>query len=192
MRVLVAYGSVNGATKELAEAIAADLRVRGVDADVANAIAVSDLDGYDAAVIGASLYWDRWQPDARALVLRCAEQLRAMPVWFFSSGPTDGSAAGGALAPVAEVQRLARSIDIAGHATFGGLMTTAPGQLVRRFTPATRVGDFRDRDQVSEWVARIAKTLRGRVSEGIPQPRSNGLSASDRAIGPSRADTLSS
>jgi menaquinone-dependent protoporphyrinogen oxidase len=178
LRVLVAYGSVHGATGELAEAIAEDLIARRFDTDVANAIAVTDLDGYDAAVIGGSLYWGRWQPDARALVLRCAEQLRAMPVWLFSSGPTDGSAAGGSLAPVPEVQRLGRSIDIAGHTTLGGLMRAGPGQLVRRFTPATRAGDFRDRDQVTEWVARIAKTL-------------NDLSARDRAITPSRADTLS-
>jgi menaquinone-dependent protoporphyrinogen oxidase len=191
LRVLVAYGSVHGATGELAEAIAADLTARRFDTDVANAIAVTDLDGYDAAVIGGSLYWGHWQPDARGLVLRCAEQLRAMPVWLFSSGPTDGSAAGGSLAPVPEVQRLARSIDIAGHITFGGLMKAAPGQLVRRFTPATRTGDFRDRDQVTEWVARIAKSLHQRVTDGLPQPRDNDQSAGDRATTPSRADTLS-
>jgi menaquinone-dependent protoporphyrinogen oxidase len=160
MRILVASGSTHGATAELAAAVAEELTARGFTADVVNAADVSDLDGYDAAVIGGSLYWDRWQPDARGLVERCAEQLRGLPVWLFSSGPTDGSAAGGSLAPVPEVQRLARSIDIAGHMTFGGLMTSPPGQLVRRFTPATRVGDFRDRDQVSEWVARIAKALR--------------------------------
>jgi menaquinone-dependent protoporphyrinogen oxidase len=191
LRILVAYGSVHGATAELAEAIAADLIARRFDTDVANAITVTDLDGYDAAVIGGSLYWGRWQPDARALVLRCAEQLRAMPVWLFSSGPTDGSTAGGSLAPVPEVQRLARSIDIAGHSTFGGLMKAPPGQLVRRFTPATRTGDFRDRDQVTEWVARIAKTLHQRVTDGLPQPRAHDLSERDRAITPSRADMLS-
>jgi menaquinone-dependent protoporphyrinogen oxidase len=191
LRILVAYGSVHGATAELAAAIAEDLIARRFDTDLSKAIAVTDLDGYDAAVIGGSLYWGRWQPDARALVLRCAEQLRAMPVWLFSSGPTDGSAAGGSLAPVPEVQRLARSIDIAGHTTFGGQLKTPPGQLVRRFTPATRAGDFRDRDQVSEWVARITKTLHQRVADGLPQPRDNQLSDRDRAITRSPADTLS-
>jgi menaquinone-dependent protoporphyrinogen oxidase len=177
MRILVAYGSTHGATAELAEAVAEELTARGLTADVVNAAAVTDLDRYDAVVIGGSLYWDRWQPDARGLVERCTEQLRELPVWFFSSGPTDGSSAGGSLAPVPEVQRLARSVDIAGHTTFGGLMTEAPGRLVRRFTPATRVGDFRDRDQVTEWVARIAKALRPagadarRVTSTLPQPR---------------------
>jgi hypothetical protein len=92
---------------------------------------------------------------------------------------------------VPEVQRLARALDIAGHTTFGGLMTVAPGQLVRRFTPAKRAGDFRDRDQVTEWVTRIAKTLQHRVTAGLPQPRVHVESAGDRAIAPSRADTLS-
>jgi menaquinone-dependent protoporphyrinogen oxidase len=171
MRILVAYGSAHGATAELADAVAEELVARGFTADVVNAAEVTDLSGYDAAVIGGSLYWDRWQPDARGLVERCAAQLRDLPVWLFSSGPTDGSAAGGSLAPVPEVQRLARSIDIAGHTTFGGLMTSAPGRLVRRFTPATRVGDFRDRDQVTEWVSRIAKALHERAAQAVPQPR---------------------
>jgi menaquinone-dependent protoporphyrinogen oxidase len=181
MRILVAYGSTHGATAELAEAVAEELGARGFTADVVNAAEVTDLDRYDAVVIGGSLYWDRWQPDARGLVERCAEPLRELPVWFFSSGPTDGSAAGGSLAPVPEVQRLARSIDIAGHTTFGGLMTAAPGRLVRRLTPATRIGDFRDRDQVTEWVARIAKTLQQRVATGLPQPRETDVSVRDRA-----------
>jgi menaquinone-dependent protoporphyrinogen oxidase len=190
MRILVAYGSTHGATAELATAIAEELSARGFPADVENAATVTDLAGYDAAVVGGSLYWDRWQPDARGLVERCAEQLRTMPVWLFSSGPTDGSAAGGSLAPVPEVQRLARDIDIAGHTTFGGLMKVAPGRLVRNFTPATRAGDFRDRDQVTEWVARIAKGLRAHVTEGLPQPRDTDLSAVERAGARPDADTL--
>jgi menaquinone-dependent protoporphyrinogen oxidase len=190
MLILVAYGSTYGATAELAEAVADELRARGFTADVVNAAAVTELDRYDAVVIGGSLYWDRWQPDARGLVERCALQLRELPVWFFSSGPTDGSAAGGSLAPVPEVQRLARSIDIAGHTTFGGLMTTAPNRLVRRFTPASRVGDFRDRDQVTEWVTRIAKALRQRVADAVPQPRDTDLSAGDQAEIRSPADAV--
>jgi menaquinone-dependent protoporphyrinogen oxidase len=181
MRILVAYGSTHGGTAELARAVAEELVARGFTADVENAAAVTGMDGYDAAVVGGALYWDRWQPDAHGLVERCAEQLRAIPVWFFSSGPTDGSAAGGSLAPVPQVQRLARSVDIAGHITFGGIMTAPPGQLVRRFTPATRAGDFRDRDQVIEWVTRIAKALRPagqagrRVAAALPQPRDTDL-----------------
>jgi menaquinone-dependent protoporphyrinogen oxidase len=182
VRVLVAYGSTHGGTAELASAVAEELVARGFNAEVENAATVTDVTGYDAAIIGGSLYWDRWQHDARELVERCSDQLHAMPVWLFSSGPTDGSAAGGSLAPVPQVQRLARGIDIAGHTTFGGVMKSAPGQLLRRFTPATRVGDFRDRDQVSEWVARIAKSLRERVASGLPQPRDPDVSARDRAI----------
>jgi menaquinone-dependent protoporphyrinogen oxidase len=190
MRILVGYGSTHGATAQLAEAVAEELRARGFTAEVANAAAVTGLAGYDAVVIGGALYWDRWHPDARGLVERCAEELRDLPVWLFSSGPTDGSAAAGSLAPVPEVQRLARRIDIAGHTTFGGLMTTPPGQLVRRFTPAKRVGDFRDRDQVTEWVARIAKVLQHRVAAGLPQPREADPSAREAAVTRSPADTL--
>ena len=64
-RTLVAYGSKHGSTKEVATAIAADLRAAGHDVDLlsAGAAVVAGLDGYESVVIGGSLYLGRWHFD---------------------------------------------------------------------------------------------------------------------------------
>ena len=71
-RTLVAYGSKHGSTKEVATAIAADLRAAGHDVDLlsAGAAAVAGPDGYDSVVVGGSLYMGRWHADACRFVRR--------------------------------------------------------------------------------------------------------------------------
>jgi menaquinone-dependent protoporphyrinogen oxidase len=48
---------------------------------------VATLEGFDAVVVGSSIYTGRWLKPAKELVERNAEALRARPVWLFSSGP---------------------------------------------------------------------------------------------------------
>ena len=54
--VLVAYATRYGSTQEAAEAVAATLRERGLEAEVRPAREVRSLDGYNAVVLGAPLY----------------------------------------------------------------------------------------------------------------------------------------
>lgn len=77
-------------------------------------------DGFDAAVVGGSLYANLWHPAARRFVSRHAAKLREVPVWFFSSGPLDDSADLDTIGPVARVQSLMDRVGAQGHATFGG------------------------------------------------------------------------
>lgn len=66
MRVLVAFASKHGATGEIAEAIAAALRERGIEADVESVDAVIELDAYDAIVLGSAVYMGHWLDAAQA------------------------------------------------------------------------------------------------------------------------------
>jgi menaquinone-dependent protoporphyrinogen oxidase len=86
-RVLVAYGSKLGGTAGLAETVGDGLRRRGLTAEVRPAATVDSLEGYDAVIVGGALYAGRWHRDARRFVKRHARELRARPVWMFSSGP---------------------------------------------------------------------------------------------------------
>ena len=54
-RVLVAYATKHGATAEIAEAIADELRHAGHEADCLGAGEVTGLDSYDAAIIGSAV-----------------------------------------------------------------------------------------------------------------------------------------
>jgi menaquinone-dependent protoporphyrinogen oxidase len=157
-RVLVAYGSTRGGTAELAVMMANSLTARALSVDVRDAARVDDLDGYDAVIIGGALYNNRWHPEATELVNRFSLALRALPVWFFSSGPLDESAAGGDLAPIPQVRELARLIDIRSHMTFGGVLGRKPRGLGGLFSYG-QVGDFRDPHQVDVWVERLVHQL---------------------------------
>ncbi|HVT63727.1 MAG TPA: flavodoxin domain-containing protein [Mycobacteriales bacterium] len=159
VRVLVVYGSTRGGTAGLAHLVADAFVRHHIHAEVRRAGEVRSFGDYDAVIVGGALYSNRWHPDATAFVGRNRAELRRLPVWFFSSGPLDDSARSGAIAPVPQVNSLAREIEIRGHMTFGGLLDKRPAGLFGLFAYGPE-GDFRDRHHVSEWVERIAEELR--------------------------------
>jgi menaquinone-dependent protoporphyrinogen oxidase len=155
VRVLVVYGSSRGGTAGLAHMVAEAFVARDILADVGDSADVDDVSDYDSVILGGALYNGRWHQDASWFVERNLESLRALPVWFFSSGPLDDSARSGAIAPIDQVQDLARRADIRGHMTFGGVLEKRPSRFLSALLAWGKPGDFRDRQQVEEWVERI-------------------------------------
>jgi menaquinone-dependent protoporphyrinogen oxidase len=160
-QVLVAYASKYGGTAEIAEALAAAMREKGVDAVAQQAAEVTDLAGYRAAVVGSGVYAGRWAGDARRFVRKHRDALRAMPTWLFCSGPTGGSPkddAAVAAAGPGVVDTSMRKIDVGarGHATFAGRVGDGMGGPFERFVPK---GDWRDFDQIATWGRQIAAEL---------------------------------
>ena len=86
-QVLVAYGSRYGSTREVAEAVAATLRERGVQAEAMPAREVRSLDGYDGVVIGTPLYLGALHKDVRALLEKNRDALAGRPLAVFALGP---------------------------------------------------------------------------------------------------------
>jgi len=64
MHVLVAYGSKMGGTAGIAELIGDALTDAGFQADVRPVAEVSQLDRYNAVVIGGALYTGHWHRQA--------------------------------------------------------------------------------------------------------------------------------
>src|SRR3712207_3802689 len=87
MNGLVAVASRHGSTKEIAEAIAEELRGAGSPTDLRQADEVGDIEGYDAVVLGSAIYMDNWLAEARQFVEGNRERLTTVPIWLFSSGP---------------------------------------------------------------------------------------------------------
>ncbi|WP_420037784.1 flavodoxin domain-containing protein [Streptomyces sp. cg28] len=160
-RVLVAYGSKNGSTAEIAERIGEALSKAGCATSVYPAREVSgDVAAYDAVVLGGALYSGHWHRDARRLARRAGPQLGARPLWLFSSGPLDASAAERDIPPVRGVRRVAERLDARGHITFGGRLDEhAHGRTARMIVRAGKGGDFRDLDQITGWAELIAREL---------------------------------
>ncbi|WP_242586941.1 flavodoxin domain-containing protein [Streptomyces sp. MST-110588] len=159
--VLVAYGSTNQGTAGIAVEIAATLREEGLTAEARPAGEVGDLSAYDAVVLGGGLYAGRWQRDARRLVRRLGPQLRDRPVWFFSSGPLDATAAEREIPPTRAVRRAMSRVAARGHTTFGGRLDPHPkGRLARSMAKRGMAHDWRDFDQIRAWAHTVAADLR--------------------------------
>ena len=86
--VLVGYATRYGSTQEVAEAVAATLRERGLTVEIQLMREVRTLAGYNAVVLGAPLYMFRWHKDARSFLSRHREALTERPVAVFALGPT--------------------------------------------------------------------------------------------------------
>jgi len=161
-RILVAYASKHGATAEIAEAIAAGLSRRGVDAEAQEAATVKVVDTYDAIVLGSAVYAGHWLKPARELAEAQADALVAAPVWLFSSGPLgppeelkpEGD-------PVA-VEDLIEKTGAVAHRVFAGKLDKkrlgfGERAMVRAVHAAE--GDFRDWDAIDAFAAEIAGHL---------------------------------
>ena len=85
--ILVAYATRYGSTQEVAEAVAATLRERGLEVDLQPVREVKTLDRYTAVVLGAPLYMFRWHKDARRFLSRHREALLNRTVAVFALGP---------------------------------------------------------------------------------------------------------
>ncbi len=63
-RVLIAYASKQGSTKEVAEFMTETLKKEDFDVDVKNVDAIANVNDYDCVVIGAPINGMKWVDDA--------------------------------------------------------------------------------------------------------------------------------
>ena len=165
-RVLVAYGTKYGATAEIAEKIGEVIREAGLDADVLRADRAGDLGLYGAVVLGSAVYIGRWRKEAVKFLKANEAALARMPVWIFSSGPTDegdpvelvqGWTFPGSLQPIAD--RIGpRDVAVFQGATNEERMNFIEKWMLKNV--GTQVGDFRDWDAIAAWASGIADELK--------------------------------
>lgn len=174
MRILVAYASRSGATREIAERIGDRLRRAGLDADVESVSGARDVTAYDACVVGSAVYLGRWEKAAVAFVERNRKAFAGRPTWLFSSGPLGTEPLMNGVdkregAVTAEV--IAALVEIAqprDHRVFYGALDPrrlGMGPRLMRTLPAGRklleAGDFRDWPEIEGWADGIAAELAG-------------------------------
>ena len=173
MRVLVAYASKYGTTREIAERIALRLTGAGREADARPVSATGDLTDYDAFVVGSAAYIGHWRKDAAEFVRHNRAILADRPTWLFSSGPlgTKATDAEGrdlrVTAEPGEIAEFRAAIAPRDHHVFFGALD--PGRLglrdrAIRMLPAGRAllpeGDFRDWQEIEGWAENIAEATR--------------------------------
>jgi menaquinone-dependent protoporphyrinogen oxidase len=85
-RVLVLYASTHGHTAKIARRVAEAVRSEGLESDLREARAASDVspDGYAGAIVGASIHGGHHQREVVDWAKRHAATLAGMPTAFFS------------------------------------------------------------------------------------------------------------
>ena len=81
-RALLVYASKHGSTREVADAVAEELRASFAEVDVYEAASAPSPAGYDAVVVGGPMIMG-WHKGARKYVKRNRDQLGAVPFAIF-------------------------------------------------------------------------------------------------------------
>ena len=170
MSILVAYATRYGATRQMAEQIAEQLRAAGLEVDVQPVKAIGDLTGYEAIVLGSAVFYGSWMKEAVNFARHNQAALSTRPVWLFSSGPlgtlatdVDGHDVREAAVPK-QIAELTSAIKPRDHRVFFGALNRPrlrfPDSLVARLPAFPGVeGDFRDWADVDAWAQSIAHEL---------------------------------
>jgi menaquinone-dependent protoporphyrinogen oxidase len=164
-RVLVVYGSKHGATAEIAERIGATLRAAGLGVDVADARQAAAPAGYDAVVLGSAVYIGAWRREAARYLTQHEAALQGLPVWLFSSGPTqegDPAELAGEFGFPKRLRPVADRIAPRNLAIFHGVNDLAKLSGIERWMmkqAKAQAGDFRDWAAIEAWARGIVTAL---------------------------------
>lgn len=169
-RILVAYESRHGSTREISERIAQSLRVYGVwEVDLRLAEQVADLRPYRAVIVGSPVYDGLWLPEAESFVREHLRELAELPLWLFSVasfGDTQPFVGGLVRKEPRGIDALLAALRPRSYRVFAGVIDAALwpwyGRLFLRLFGG-RVGDNRDWLAIDRWTEQIASELRALV-----------------------------
>lgn len=165
-RVLVAYASKYGATKEIAEKIGQVLEENGLRVDVLPARQAGNPEPYGAVVLGSAAYIGQWRKEASRFVKNNAETLVKKPTWLFSSGPTGEGDAVEMMKGWRYPKGLGPFIDLIKPrdiTVFHGVLKTEKMNFLEKWViknVKSPTGDFRDWDAITRWAVNIAGELK--------------------------------
>lgn len=83
LKIVIVHASHLGSTVEVAENMRNFLRKRGATVTVKPITSVTDINNYNAIIIGSPIQYDRWRPEAEHFVLDHQDVLKKLPVAYF-------------------------------------------------------------------------------------------------------------
>lgn len=160
-KILVCYATGSGSTGEVAEFIGEELRGAGLAVEVREASKVVNLDSYSAVVLGSSIRFGRWLPDATDFLDRFSYMLSDRPLALFMTCLTiienTDSARQTALAYWDPILRRIPDVDPVGLGLFAGSLAPEFGQLPEY--QESPYHDHRDWDAIRAWAVEIRPDL---------------------------------
>jgi menaquinone-dependent protoporphyrinogen oxidase len=166
-KILVAYASGFGATKDVADTIAKVFGEQGAAVDVRRVQDVNGLDGYSAVIVGGSIRMGQWLAQARTFVKTHREALSRVPVAYFavcmfltSDNPERRAEVETFLDPVYQDVPEVKPVDTA---FFAGALhmkdLSLPVKLLMKAMKDIHEGDFRDWEAIRAWAAGVLPKL---------------------------------
>ncbi|MBD3392934.1 MAG: hypothetical protein GF418_12585 [Chitinivibrionales bacterium] len=170
-KVLVTFGTMTGTTREVAEAIGAELRAGGHAVEVARVDEAKSIDDFDAVVAGTPVMIGMLNGPFRKFMRRNAKKLASKKVaWFLVCGymnePTDENV-NSARKRVDSISGLVPDANPLATAMFGGAIKTQ-GSDFERLNPflkfmsgkiAADMKDGRDWNAIKAWARHLAAKL---------------------------------
>jgi len=164
--ILVAYASRLGSTKEVAEAVAQQLRDRDETVHVRCVEDVTDLSQYDAVVVGSAIQRDAWLPEAVAFVEQNRAVLSKVPVAYFVVCMTMcEDTKENRQQVISYIKPVIEMVKPVGIGLFGGVIDyTKFSWLMQLAMMEDKIpeGDFRNWDAIYEWADEVETEISNR------------------------------
>ena len=163
-RILVAYASTAGSTREVAQAIGKVLAEGGAFVDVLSVKEVKDVARYRAVVVGAAIHMSKWLPEASKFVKAQREVLNRVPVAYFCVCITlkddteeNRCTVAAWMEPLSEYVKPVSTGMFAGRMAYNNLSFLQ--RLVVRNLVKLPQGDYRQWEVIRAWALKIAPLL---------------------------------
>ncbi|NLG98410.1 MAG: flavodoxin [Chloroflexi bacterium] len=162
--ILVGYATRYGSTREVAEAVAEELRGCGLAVDLKPVREVQTLESYRAVVLGAPLLMFHLHKDALRFLKQNRKALTERPVALFALGPVsapynEGEWQGSRAQLDRDLASLPWLAPVS-HVVFGGKFDPAllpfPVNKLAGKAPAT---DLRDWEAIRTWASSLAEKI---------------------------------
>ncbi len=168
-KILVAYATTCGSTREVAECIVNVLIKKGLEVDTLPIRQVKTLEGYRLVVMGAPLYMFHWHADAHRFLKKYRNALNdGVPLAIFAGGPTDtGDAAEYKTVRDQMTRELAKHLWLkpASIEIVGGRLDPALLKFPYNMIPALKQlppRDFRDWKAIRAWAVELGDRFNGK------------------------------
>lgn len=169
-KILVAYASRFGTTREVAEVIGRALCRGGARVEVKWIKNIKNLEKYTAVIIGSAIQYDNWMPEARKFVTFNHPLLSKLPVAFFFTCLTlsrrNEKTEQQALAYSDKLYALHPRVKPSSVGRFAGVLDYSKFSFFSRLifksvfsVIGIREGDYRDWDAIRAWAGDVYSRL---------------------------------